>query len=147
MSQRVGELLLKAMSGLSQEEQAELLGGLLGGGSRWEPPNPRALGAGVRARHAVLPDAVAFPLDVDLNLWADPILADLRAVQAAAVPSGDSESPLKVLPVRLPASDYERLRAWSRSHDFSMAVIVRTLVERFLDGQGPPGPGRAETDT
>jgi len=135
MSDRVGALLLKAMSGLSHGEQAELLGGLLGGGRRWDPQNPRAVGAGVLARHAVVPDAVTFPLDVDLNVWAAPILADLRAAQAAAVPSGDSEGSLKVLPVRLPASDYERLRAWSRSHGFSMAVIVRTLVERFLEGQ------------
>lgn len=135
MSDRVGELLLKAMGGLSQGEQAELLGGLLEGGRRWGPQDPRAVGAGALARHAVLPDAVTFPLDVDLNVWAAPILADLRAVQAAAVPSSDSQGSLKVLPVRLPASDYERLRAWSRSHGFSMAVIVRTLVERFLDGQ------------
>src|SRR5262249_19066598 len=42
---------------------------------------------------------------------------------------------LKMLPVRLPAADYERLRTWSREHGFSMAVIIRTLVERFLDGQ------------
>jgi hypothetical protein len=27
------------------------------------------------------------------------------------------------------------LRDFSRTHDFSMAVVVRTLVERFLDGQ------------
>jgi hypothetical protein len=143
MSDRVGELLLKAMGGLSPEEQAELLGGLLGGGRRWEPQNPRAVGAGVLARQAAMPDAVTFPLDVDLNLWAAPVLADVRAVQAAAVPSGDSEGSLKVLPVRLPLSDYERLRAWSRSHDFSMAVIVRTLVERFLERQeSADGAGR-----
>ncbi|HEY6798093.1 MAG TPA: hypothetical protein VI248_25735, partial [Kineosporiaceae bacterium] len=42
---------------------------------------------------------------------------------------------LRVLPVRLPAADYERLRTFSREHGFSMAVIIRTLVERFLDGQ------------
>jgi hypothetical protein len=135
MSDHVGELLLKAMEGLSRAEQAELLGGLLGGGRRWDPQNPRAVGAGALARHAVLPDAVTFPLNADLNLWAAPMLEDLRAVQAAAVPSSGSESSLKVLPIRLPASDYERLRAWSRSHDFSMAVIVRTLVERFLERQ------------
>jgi len=142
MSDRVGELLLKAMRELSPGEQAELLGGLLGGRRRPDAPNPRAVGAGVLARHAVVPDAVTFPLDVDLNVWAAPILADLRAVQAAAVPAADPEAALKVLPVRLPASDYERLRAWSRTHGFSMAVIVRTLVERFLEGQGSADAGR-----
>jgi hypothetical protein len=137
MSDRLGELLLKAMSGLSPGEQAELLGGLLGGGRSRDPRTSRVVGAGALAGHAAMPDAVEFPLDVDLNLWAAPILADLRAVQAAAVPSAGSEISLKVLPVRLPAADYERLRSWSRSHGFSMAVIVRTLVERFLEGQEP----------
>ena len=48
--------------------------------------------------------------------------------------SGD----VKVLPVRLPEADYERLRTWSKEHGFSMAVIIRTLTERFLDEQGAP---------
>jgi hypothetical protein len=144
MSERLGELLLKAMDGLSREEQAELLGGLFGrpGHGDPEPERTTAIGAGPLARRGVVPDAVAFPLNVDLRAWGAPILADLRAVQAAAVPSTGSESSLKVLPVRLPTSDYERLRAWSRSHDFSMAVIVRTLVERFLDDQEEPAPSR-----
>ena len=58
-------------------------------------------------------------------------------------PSG-AEGALKVLPVRLPAQDYERLREWSRDQGFSMAVIIRTLVKRFLDEQrgrpSQPGP-------
>jgi len=39
---------------------------------------------------------------------------------------------LKVLPVRLPEGDYERLRGFCGASGFSMAVVIRTLVERFL---------------
>jgi hypothetical protein len=53
-----------------------------------------------------------------------------RSVRAAP-----DDPELKVLPVRLPVAEYERLREWSKAHEFSMAVIIRTLVERFLDSQ------------
>ena len=46
------------------------------------------------------------------------------------------------LAVRLPSADYERLRDWSREHGFSMAVIIRTLVERFIRDQQRRGPGQ-----
>jgi hypothetical protein len=42
----------------------------------------------------------------------------------------------RTLPIRLPERDYDRLKAWSGEHDFPMAVIIRGLVERFLDAQG-----------
>jgi hypothetical protein len=42
--------------------------------------------------------------------------------------------------VRLPSDLHRRLRGWSGSHGFSMAGVVRGLVERFLDEQeGTPG--------
>jgi hypothetical protein len=50
-----------------------------------------------------------------------------------ALASGD----MRLLPVRLPAESYERLQAWSREHGFSTSVIMRTLVERFLDERDP----------
>ena len=52
-------------------------------------------------------------------------------------PGGTS---LKVLPVRLPERDHERLRIFAQSNGFSMAVVVRTLVERFLASQGGTDP-------
>ena len=44
--------------------------------------------------------------------------------------------------VRLPADLHARFRRWATSHGFSMASVVRGLVERFLDdqeGRGRPG--------
>jgi len=43
--------------------------------------------------------------------------------------------------LRLPAASHARLKHWSDQHGYSMNVIVRGLVERFLDGPsgGPSG--------
>ena len=37
--------------------------------------------------------------------------------------------------VRLPAPLHQEFRAWSKEHGFSMAVVIRGLVERFLAQQ------------
>ncbi|MDQ6818603.1 MAG: hypothetical protein M3018_14550 [Actinomycetota bacterium] len=42
---------------------------------------------------------------------------------------------LRTMPVRFPEAQYQRLKEWSTEHNFPMAVVVRGLVERFLDGQ------------
>jgi hypothetical protein len=50
--------------------------------------------------------------------------------------------------VRLPADLHARLRRWATSHGFSMASVVRGLVERFLEeqeGRKDPGSGRSRT--
>ena len=112
MSERLRELLLKAVHQLDPAEQEEVLGDLLTvGAAPWLAPGPHQL-----AQRLVWPHTRAEAIE---------------RVSAMVTETGD----LKMLPVRLPAADYERLRAWSREHGFSMAVIIRTLVERFLDGQ------------
>lgn len=121
MSDRLRELLVKAVRELSQAEQDEILGALL-----------------------TSPTVAAHPLSrrgVPAPVWPTGVGVELLAERFAAM-AGDTGD-LKVLPVRLPVSDYERLRTWAREHQFSMAVIVRTLVERFLDGQAAaPAGGR-----
>lgn len=47
------------------------------------------------------------------------------------------KGPLRTVPVRIPEEHYQRLKQWSEEHSFPMAVIVRGLVERFLDDQRP----------
>jgi hypothetical protein len=42
--------------------------------------------------------------------------------------------------VRLPIEQHTRLRNWCTSHGFSMATVVRGLVDRFLDQQSPADP-------
>jgi DNA-binding CsgD family transcriptional regulator len=43
--------------------------------------------------------------------------------------------PLRTMPVRFPEQHYQRLKSWCEEHNFPMAVVVRGLVERFLDEQ------------
>jgi hypothetical protein len=50
----------------------------------------------------------------------------------------EAPRPTRVLPVRLPPELHERLRSWSAEQGFSMAAVVRGLVERFLEDQGKP---------
>ena len=45
------------------------------------------------------------------------------------------KGPLQTIPVRLPEAQYKRLKRWSDANGFPMAVIVRGLLERFLDDQ------------
>ncbi len=129
MSDRLRELLLKAVRSLDQSEQDEVLGHLLiGGTSSMILGSPHGMPPGAR------------PSPAERLMLAEQITTTL------GVASGD----LKLLPVRLPADDYERLRTWSRENGFSMAVIIRTLVERFLAGQAgrrpttPAAPAAAE---
>jgi hypothetical protein len=41
----------------------------------------------------------------------------------------------QMVPVRFSAEQHARLRAWCTEHNFSMATVIRGLVDRFLDSQ------------
>lgn len=58
--------------------------------------------------------------------------ADRAHRLAGSLPAGvDSQ----VVTLRLPATRHAALRAWCGEHGFSMAAVVRGLVERFLEEQ------------
>jgi hypothetical protein len=42
-----------------------------------------------------------------------------------------------MVPVRFSADQHARLRAWCTEHGFSMATVIRGLVDRFLASQQP----------
>jgi len=135
MSQRTTELLLKAIRQLDPEERDELLAGVLA---------DRLQTFGLRGRGPVLgpPASVAGdPRSRHRSAWGWPTLDELTVTEL----SSDADAELRVLPVRLPTSDHDRLRTFSRENGFSMAVIIRTLVERFLDERAPlpPDPDRS----
>jgi hypothetical protein len=48
----------------------------------------------------------------------------------------------QIIPVRLSEDSHRRLKQWCADHDFHMSVVVRGLIERFLDGWQEPGAGR-----
>ena len=128
MSPSTGELLLKAIRSLPDDEQEQLLSHLLDRVAAGPAP------VGPAPAGPALADVLRrVPAELALSGRA-PVLQPL-----GHLPPVSEDPGLKVLPVRLPAGDYERLRDWSKQHDFSMAVIVRTLVERFLNAQAAAG--------
>jgi hypothetical protein len=102
----VVDLLLKALDSLTAEERRRVLAALL---------EPVIAPAATTATRPPLPPALA------PEGWFSP------GLKASAATS--------VLPVRLPADQLERLRSWCTDHGFSMAVVIRGLVDRFLDDQ------------
>jgi hypothetical protein len=54
---------------------------------------------------------------------------------ATGLVSGENS---QLVTVRLPSAQHERLRDWCNDHNFTMAAVVRGLIERFLDGQDRP---------
>jgi hypothetical protein len=68
------------------------------------------------------------------------VCAALRARAALPGPPPSdvgASGPLRTMPVRFPEQQYQRLKAWCEEHKFPMAVVVRGVVERFLDEQQP----------
>jgi hypothetical protein len=115
MDDQVAKLLLKAVRTLPQREQDQVLRGLFRSALAEPVPPTRAGQPPSMIMLSESPPAIGAP--------------------------GQSA----MLPVRLPPELHERLRRWSTAHGFSMAGVVRGLVERFLDQQGrtPPPKRRA----
>jgi hypothetical protein len=50
----------------------------------------------------------------------------------SALPAGEDS---QLVTLRLPADRHAELRAWCTDHGFTMAAVIRGLVERFLEQQ------------
>ena len=63
-------------------------------------------------------------------------MGDLQARRLSVVnmltakPTGPNH---QVIPVRLSEDSHRRLKEWCAEHNFPMAVVVRGLIDRFLD--------------
>jgi hypothetical protein len=101
---RAARLLLKALESLAPEERETVLHALLTG----------SLGA-IGARGGSVP----------LDEYFVPQRQPGEFEKLSSVSS--------MLPVRLTPEAHERLRRWSTEHGFAMAVVVRGLIERFLE--------------
>ena len=147
------KLLLKAVRGLPQEEQdrvvEELLDALLAGGTVERPaagvPGLPADGASViyssNAGGTVnLPSAggpgLSAQLPQQLFLGAEP-----RPELGKGTP-GAGES-LTMVPARLSSEQHERLKQRCQANGFTMAVVLRGLVARFLEEQARRQGGQA----
>ena len=153
MSDRLIELLLKAVRRLPADEQDEVLGVLLGGVVPAPAPGSSQVGlSAIDPWHLDIPAGTLPAPTLGIGrgagrpLLAQPLGALAALGGAAGGGSTDADTELKVLPVRLRVADYDRLRTFSREHGFSMAVIIRTLVERFLDERTTRPAAEPDTD-
>ena len=91
------------------------------------------------ALEALLPSALHRSLAHALGAWM--VRSACAAPSTFTSAPGVAPGPLEarrgqqMVPVRFPEPQYRRLKDWCGRHGFSMAVVVRGLVERFLDDQ------------
>jgi hypothetical protein len=81
--------------------------------------------------------------------WPDPVppimsgfgVEDLSRLRRLGVNLASGEAN-QLVNFRLPSESHARLRDWCAEHGFTMATVVRGLVERFLtqEGAAPPPP-------
>jgi hypothetical protein len=110
-SQSVGDLVLKALDSLSASERRQVLAAFIQSG--------------------LSPAPASFPLG--------PMSLPMSTVEGflSAGARVSASGPPAVLPVRLPQGQLEELRTWCADNGFPMAVVIRGLVERFLESQRP----------
>jgi hypothetical protein len=73
----------------------------------------------------------------DLVASVGHIAGHARLRQIGGAPTAGEGSQL--VTIRLPAEGHARLRQWCAEHGFTMATVVRGLVERFLAQEGSTG--------
>jgi hypothetical protein len=114
----VSDLLVKAVRALPQEEQDAILAGLLD-----RSTTPPAFSAMARR-------------------WSPPVLSSHLlpdpAVYATNLRASERGTALRVVPVRLATEQHDALKQWCETNEFSMATVIRGLVDRFLETQSRP---------
>ncbi len=114
----ITRLLMKAVKGLPDEEQRVVFEYFFERGIGI--PQPPFFG---RFVHEAAQMAGA-----EHKSWLEP--GALSTLFTAEKPIGATQI---TIPVRLSEAQHRRLKQWSVKHNFPMAVVVRGLIERFLD--------------
>jgi hypothetical protein len=118
----VARLLFKAVKALPEGEQQAIFAYFFehGGAVRQPPFVEQFIQAGARP-----------PAGASLTGASDIEARRLSVVNMlTARPTGPNH---QVIPVRLSADAHRRLKEWCAEHNFPMAVVVRGLIDRFLD--------------
>ena len=126
----LSRLMVKAVRSLPDEEQDKLLEAMLeprlapwpGPGGPGGPglPSPDLLAAHAAAHRVRGPDS-------GYELTLPPL-------------GPETGGPWQSVPVRLSTDQHERLKQWCQANGFTMAVVLRGLVARFLDDQATRRP-------
>lgn len=129
-ARKAARSLVKAIRGLPAREQDDLFAYLLESAIGARPEAAGLLGRPLAGQVAG-------------RLTQDPSVAAASSPSIAIGP-GPSFRPgsggQRMVPFRLPDPLYERLKMWCGQHGFAMAVVMRGLVERFLDEQEAAQP-------
>jgi hypothetical protein len=67
-----------------------------------------------------------------IGVSASPDLRRVISTFSSTLPVGEES---QLVTIRLPAERHAELRTWCTEHNFTMAAVVRGLVERFLEDQ------------
>ena len=128
MSGELTVLLLKALRSLSPEEREQVMAELLA--ARLEAPEAQSA--------EVLPFPPPAPSTPHAHAKGEHLVALRQSLTLEAT------GPWQTVPVRLPVELHDRLKQWCHANNFTMAVVLRGLVARFLDqyGAGPAQPRR-----
>ena len=127
---RVARLLLKAVGELPEDERQLVLEHLielgLTAGVGPSDAGPRSS----RPKARTSPEARSRAAGGPIQLGAQPETW-MHFAATAGGPGPDHQ----MVPVRLSESQHRLLKDWCGEHGFPMAVVVRGLVERFLEEQ------------
>lgn len=115
------QLLLHAVDAMPAEDRERVLVWLL----------DRSFSASELPGMAGMSAAVRRELVESMPTLAPPGNESLLSRSLAGARRGDHQ----VVPIRLPTEQHAALREWCSAHGFSMATVVRGLVERFLEEQ------------
>jgi hypothetical protein len=116
----LARLMLKAVRSLPAEEQDALLEAMLE--PRLAPwPGPGGPGLPQSPPHRI------YGQDPRYELTLPPL-------------GPETGGPWQSVPVRLSTDQHERLKQWCQANGFTMAVVLRGLVARFLDDQATRRP-------
>jgi hypothetical protein len=114
MSGELTALLLKALRSLSPEEREQVMAELLT--ARLEAPEAQS--------------AEVLPFPPPAHAKGEHLVALRQSLTLEAA------GPWQTVPVRLPVELHDRLKQWCQANNFTMAVVLRGLVARFLDQYG-----------
>jgi hypothetical protein len=118
------QLLVKGIRRLSEEEQDTVLAELLDDRIDPSPQGPGRL-------PGLLHHSFADPQTALISGQLSQVRREL----------GAEGGPWQTVPVRLSTEQHERLKQWCQANDFTMAVVLRGLVARFLDAQSRKAAG------
>jgi hypothetical protein len=123
----LSRLMLKALRSLPPDEQDTLLEAMLEPKlAQWPDPGafrqpfPNLLPSGSLVQHL-------YSSDARLDISHPPL-------------GPETGGPWQSVPVRLSTEQHERLKQWCQANGFTMAVVLRGLVARFLDDQATRRP-------